>query len=139
MVAELLRERGVPPATADAVAPLAGGSISNALVMCDVDAGADRERFVAAAHAAIDARDTGPLLDFAEEAKKLPKDRLLAHLDALGASLANRGRSAAHTPGREAETTAARYAFALNAARQIEANASVQLTVESMFLRMRGL
>jgi DNA polymerase-3 subunit delta' len=139
VLAELLRERGIAPSMADAVAPLARGSMSIALVLCDVEASAERERFVAAANAAVEARDAGPALDFAEEAKKLPKERLLLHLDALGAALAGRGRTAAGAPGRMAETVAARYALALAAARQIEANASVQLAVESMLLRMRSL
>jgi DNA polymerase-3 subunit delta' len=138
VIAALLRERGTPADAADAAAPLAGGSMATALVLCDPDASAERARFVSRAISAVDARDAGPALDFAEEAKKVPKERLLQHLDALGAALADATRGAVASAGRPAETGAARYALALSAARQIEANASVQLAMESMLLRMRA-
>jgi DNA polymerase-3 subunit delta' len=139
VVAALLRERGTPPDAADAAAPLSGGSMSTALVLCDPDASAERAQFVTRANAAIEAPDAGAALELAEDAKKVPKERLLAHLDALGAALTALGRNAAQSAGRAAETTAARYALVLSAARQIEANASVQLAIESMLLRMRAL
>jgi DNA polymerase-3 subunit delta' len=138
VIVDLLCERGVAPETAKAVAPLARGSMSIALVLCDAEASADRTQFVSRAIAAIDARDTGAALDFAEETKKIPKESLRSYLDALGASLASQGRDAARAGGRSAETAAVRYALVLAAVQQIEANASVQLAVESMFLRMRA-
>ncbi len=139
VVVELLSERGVATEAAQATASLAGGSMSAALALCDAEASAERAHFVERATAAIDARDAGPALDVAEDAKKLPKERLLRHLDAFAASLAGKGRAIAEAPGRAAETAAARYALVLAAGAQIEANASVQLAVEAMFYRMRSL
>jgi DNA polymerase-3 subunit delta' len=138
VVADLLRAHGTPPDVADAVAPLASGSMSAALVLCDAEASAERAQFVSRAMAAVESKDSGAALDLAEEAKKAPKERVLLHLDALGASLAGQGRGAAHSPGRAAEAAASRYALTLAAVQQIEANASVQLAVESMLLRMRA-
>ncbi|MCL2449048.1 MAG: DNA polymerase III subunit delta', partial [Polyangiaceae bacterium] len=136
VVAELLRDRGV--GSADAVATLARGSMSAALLLGDSDASAERAEFVRRTGAAIDARDAGAALDLAEEAKKIPKERLLLHLEAFGAWLAAEARAAARSPGRAAEAAAVRYALTLAAAQAIEANGAVQLAIESMLLRMRG-
>jgi DNA polymerase-3 subunit delta' len=132
LVAELLRERGTSADVAERVAPLAGGSMEIALSLCDEDATAAREAFVSAALDAIDGRTLAATLDFGEREKR-DKVALRVHLLALAARLAQMGRST-----EPAERWAARYAHALQAVRDLDANGSPQLTLETMFVRMRA-
>jgi DNA polymerase-3 subunit delta' len=137
-VAALLVERGVAPDQARTTARLAAGSMAAALLLGDPEASAVREQFVQRATQAIDAPDTGLAYEVAEEAKKVSKETLVTQIHALGAALWARGHTAALEGGAGAETIAARYALSLAAVQQIDGNASVQLTVESMLLRMRN-
>lgn len=138
VVADLLVERGVDREQAIATAALAGGSMSAALTLGNAEATAMRERFVARAIAALEARDSGGVFDLAEDSKKIAKDDVVVQIRALAASLATSGRSAAADPGASADIASARFFLALATIDQIEANASVQLAVESMLLRMRS-
>lgn len=138
LVADLLVERGVDRAQANATAELAGGSMSAALALGDTEARALREQFVARAIAALESHQAGEAFDLAEDSKKVSKDVVVAQLHAFAASLAAAGRSWAGAQDRRAEIASARFALALAAIAQIEANASVQLAVESMLLRMRS-
>ena len=85
------------------------------------------------------ARDLGPALDFAEEAKKLAKPALVTQLDALASSIATEGRDSARAGDDRADAAWARYALALSAIRDIEGNAAPQLAMEAMLIRMRGV
>jgi DNA polymerase-3 subunit delta' len=138
-VAELLVEHGLDLARAAQVARLAGGSMAAALVLSDADDSAAREDFVSRAVAAVDARHLGPAFDLAEDAKKGEKPALLEHLRALAEALAAEARMTAALPDRRADCAAARCALALAAAEEIEQNASTQLAVESMLMKMRAL
>jgi DNA polymerase-3 subunit delta' len=150
VVAELLVEHGVERARAAEIAPLAGGSMASALALADPEASAQRRQFVARAMASLEARDLGPALEIAEEAKKGDKAGLAVQIEALAAALAAQARAAtaaatattaaaAPVADRRADVAAARHALALAALRQLDANASVQLTVEAMLLRMRNV
>jgi DNA polymerase III subunit delta' len=138
VIAELLVERGVDPARAASVAPEAGGSAGAALVLAEGESGADRAAFVSHAMAALEASDFGPSLDLAEEAKKADKRAVVGHLEALAGALRSEARATAASTGPAPVLAATRYALAIEAARQIEANGSVQLTVESMLIQMRA-
>lgn len=139
VVAELLGERGVEHPRATEIAQLAGGSMASALVLSDAEASARRDDFVSLAIAALDARDLGPALELAEEAKKSDKGALVEHLDALAGALAAQARATVGATDRRAGVAAARHALAIAAVRQIEANASTQLAVDAMLLKMRAV
>ncbi len=138
-VAELLHERGVAKDRATEIARLAGGSMATALLLGDPEASAGREEFVSGALAALASSDTAAAYELAEDAKKVGKDVLAARLEALATALALAARGEAGSAGRAADVAAARHALALAALRQLDANASAQLAVEAMFLRMRAL
>jgi DNA polymerase-3 subunit delta' len=127
----ILVQKGVAPDVAKSVVPLAEGSVEQALAVCDPDEEERRRAFVEAASRALDSGDFGAALQLAEEAKK-DKDALAGRITALGAHLDQRARSGSL---RDAD----RYAFVLQALRDLESNASAQLVVESMLMRMRAL
>ncbi len=131
LVAELLTLRGVSKDVADRVAPLSGGSMEIALGLCDAEATEAREAFVSKALAAIDAPSLSVTLELGEQSKG-DKVALRVHLLALAARIATIAKK-----GEAAERWAASYAHVLQALRDLDSNASPQLTLESMFIRMR--
>jgi DNA polymerase-3 subunit delta' len=137
VVGQLLAARGVE--NPEAIARLAGGSMSVAAVLGDPDASARRNEFVSRALAALGQRDLGGALDVAEEGKKLGKEGTMAHLEALAAALGAEARAAAAQADRTADVAAQRYALALAAVQELDGNASPQLALESMLIRMRGV
>ena len=138
VVAELLVARGMERALADETAALSGGSMATALSLGDPEASARREEFVSRALAALETRDMGGALELAEEAKKGDKGTLVVQLEALATALAIRARSTAGEPDPRADRDAARHALALAAVRQLDGNASSQLAVEAMLMKMRS-
>jgi hypothetical protein len=139
VIASLLTELGIDSGKAAAVAPFAAGNMTNALLLSDAQVNERRHAFVSSALAALSARDIGPALDFAEATKKLAKPVLVAQLDALAGAIAKEGRESARDPNGRADSACARFAFSLEAIRQIEGNASSQLAMEAMLIRMRGV
>jgi DNA polymerase-3 subunit delta' len=138
VVTSLLLERGVAEARAAEIVPLAGGSIAAALLLADAEASARREEFVAKALEALEAPDLGAALDLADEAKKGDKQLLAEQIGALATTLSTQANAAVAAGARGANRAAERFGFALLALEQLGANASVQLTVESMLLKMRS-
>lgn len=132
LVTTLLVARGVTAEVAARVAPLSGGSMETALSLCDEDATAAREAFVARALEAIDAPTLSVTLDIGEQSKR-DKIALRVHLLALAARIATTARASD-----AAERWATRYAHILQALRDLDANASPQLVIETMFVRMRA-
>jgi DNA polymerase-3 subunit delta' len=139
VVVSLLTQLGVDASKAAQIAPFAAGSMTQALLLSDPQVSEERNEFVSSAFAAMSARDLGPALDFAEEAKKLAKPALVAQLDALASTIASEGRDSARGGDDRADSAWARYALALSAIRDIEGNASPQLAMEAMLIRMRGV
>ncbi len=131
LIATLLAARGVALDIAMRVAPLSGGSMEIALGLCDVEATEARESFVKRALDALDAPSLSATLDLAEQGKR-DKVTLRIHMLALAARFAELAKSE-----KSAERWAARYAHVLQALRDLEANASPQLVMETMFIRMR--
>ena len=138
VVARLLVLRGTDDSRAAEIARLAAGSMEAALTLASEEETAKREEFVGRAMSALDAADLGAALDLAEAAKKYPRDALARQLIAFATALADRAREAASAKDRRADAATARYRLALAAARQLDANASAQLVVESMLSRMRS-
>jgi DNA polymerase III subunit delta' len=138
-VAELLIGRGLERARAQDISRLAGGSMATALALADAEASARRDEFVSRAMAALQARDLGPALELAEEAKRGDKQTLRDSLRAFSAALVGQARATVAQPDRRAGIAASRYALVAAALEQIEANASAQLAVEAMLIRMRAV
>ncbi len=139
VVADLLCEGGMARPQAEGIAALAGGSMSTAGALGDPQAAEERQEFVSRALAAIDAGGTAEALGLAEDAKKIAKEALVERIHAFAAALATEGRRSARDVHAKADVIAARYSLALAAVTQIESNGSVQLALESMFIRMRAL
>jgi DNA polymerase-3 subunit delta' len=138
VVAALLAARGVDGARAAEIAALAGGSMALAGTLGDPDASARRDDFVGRALGALESRDLGGVYELAEDAKKGDKADLIAQIGALAAALVGQARADAGSADRQATRSAARYALTLAALEQLDGNASAQLTVESMLIRMRN-
>ncbi len=137
VVTKLLVARGVDAFRAQEIARLSGGSMSTALGLADDAESAAREAFVARALAAIEAPTLGLGLELAEEAKK-EKAELATRLAALATALAAKASATANASGRDADAAGIRYQLALSAMRQLEGNASAQLVMESLLIRMRA-
>ena len=138
VVAELLVATGMERPLANETARLSGGSMATAMTLGDPEASARREEFVSRAMASLEAQDLGGALELAEEAKKGDKGTLVVQIEALAAALAMRARASAGEPDRRADSAAARHGLALAAVRQLDGNASSQLTVEAMLMKMRN-
>ncbi len=137
VVRALLVEHGTPAAEADKIAALSAGSMAQATMLADPDESEAREAFVTRALAALASDDLSLALALAEEAKKA-KDTLKQRLLALAERLARETRETATRADVHADLAAARHQLALAAAKQLDGNASAQLVVESMLVRMRG-
>jgi hypothetical protein len=112
--------------------------MATAMTLGDPDASAQREEFVSRALASLEAKDLGGALELAEEAKKGDKGTLVVQIEALAAALAAQARSSAGEANHRADRAAARHALALAAVRQLDGNASSQLAVEAMLMKMRS-
>jgi DNA polymerase-3 subunit delta' len=137
VVLRLLAPRRLEADRARAIAKLSRGSMTIAAALSDPDESEAREAFEARALAALSAKDLGPALELAEEAKKT-KEGLDTRILALAARLAERALAAAREARPGAETDASRYALALDAVQALDGNAGAQFVVESMLARMRG-
>jgi DNA polymerase-3 subunit delta' len=138
VVEELLTQQGTDPKDAQAIALLAGGSMGAAAALGDPQVSEQRQEFVSRAVAALQARSLADALGVAEDAKKMTKDALILRIRAFAAALAAEGKATASDADSRADTACTRYALALSAVTQIEGNASVQLALEAMFIKMRA-
>lgn len=139
VVAELLAARGTERGRAAELARLSAGSMAAAAALADPDASAKREELVSRALAALEGRDASAVYDVAEDAKKGDKADLPGQLEALAAALAEQARTSVTAGDRRAVVAATRHGMVLEAIRQLDGNASVQLAVEAMLLKMRAI
>jgi DNA polymerase-3 subunit delta' len=139
VVASLLVARGVARDRAEALARVSGGSMATAAGLADPEASAKREAFVSRALAALDAPEAGAAFDLAAEAKGADKQDVARQLLSLASALGVQAAGWAAHPDARADSAAARYGLALAAVEQLEGNASPQLAMEAMLLRMRGV
>ena len=131
LVARILQDKGLDPKAA----LVAQGSVALALDLASEDALKEREDFVAAAQAAIGARDLAPAIKFAEA--KRERDALRSLLAYFAQSLAIAGRSQVAERVAEAERSALRHRVVLSAMQDVERNVSPALALEAMISRLR--
>src|SRR5262249_23672882 len=92
----------------DLVVELAAGSASAACELADAEQPAERDEFVKNVLAAVDAKDFGAAVAFAE-GRERDKPQMQRDLRALGAALARAARASAEITPREAKVAAQRY------------------------------
>ncbi len=133
LVAQILQAKGLEPKAA----ALAQGSVALALDLASADAIEEREEFVAAAYAALAARDLAPGIKFAEARRE--RDGLRSLLAYFAQSLAFAGRAQASTRIEQAERSAERHRVVLAAMQDVERNVSPALALESLIYRLRQI
>lgn len=133
LVERILLDKGLDPKAA----LVAQGSVALALELASDDALKERDDFVAAAHAAITARDLAPTIKFAEA--KRERDALRGLLAYFAQSLALSGREQARERVHEAERSAQRHRVVLSAMQDVERNVSPALALEAMISRLRQI
>jgi DNA polymerase-3 subunit delta' len=138
VVASIVTRRGVPAETARKVAALAEGSVETALSLADETESAERDAFVQQTLAAIRAPTFGAAFDLAERAKR-DKATLRLHLLAFGAHLAHEVKRGVLEGAKDVPALwADGHAHVLEALRDLDSNASPQLVVETLVLRLRA-
>jgi DNA polymerase-3 subunit delta' len=137
-VAKILEKEGKSNEEALRLSARSEGSLARARQLGDPAATATRDEFVARARDALGQNSILPALAIAEEGKK-EKAELGVLLDALAIAFAEEGRAAALAgEGDVADRAAVCFSRVLRATRELDRNASPQLTVEALFLELRG-
>jgi DNA polymerase-3 subunit delta' len=134
----ILVTSGMDSARARTLASLAGGSAGQAFRLADAEVTGAMEAFVRKASDALQAGDLSDALGLAEDSKKTKGD-LPALLGAFGLHLAARAKQMAQTGDPRCDIEAHRFALVLAAQRQLDGNASPQLTLEALFSKLRSL
>jgi DNA polymerase-3 subunit delta' len=137
-VGELLVSRGISSSEAARIARMAGGSMSFALALADPKSAAERDAFVAKAMDALRAPGLESALELADIAKKSDKAVAITHIEAFAMALAVHAKDVLESDSPDSSRAAERHAIALATLRNIDANASLQLAVEAMCIKMRG-
>lgn len=132
VVARLLEARGLDPK----LAPLAQGSMEQALSLSDTEAFAAREAFASAVLAGLEAPDLASSLAFAEKAK-WERGELAALLTHLTQVLALGAREVASRAPDDARRAARRYDIVRGALADLERNVGPQLALEAMMAKLR--
>jgi DNA polymerase III subunit delta' len=133
VVAQILQAKGLDPR----VSVLAQGSVALALDLASEDAIKEREEFVAAAHAALNARDLAAGIKFAEARRE--RDSLRGLLAYFAQSLAVAGREQVSTRISLAERSAEQHRIVLSAMQDVDRNVSPALALEAMIYRLRQI
>ena len=131
-VAQLLAARGLDAK----LAPLAQGSMQQALGLADSEAFAERDAFAEAMLNGLSAPDLAGALAFAEKAK-LERPELIGLLAHLAQVLALRARDVVGSAPELARKLAARYEHVLKAVADLERNVGPQLALEALMARLR--
>ncbi len=132
VVKGLLEARGLD----SKLAPLAQGSMEQALAMADGEALAVRESFAAQLLAGLDAPDLASALQFAEK-QKLERGELSELLDHVAQVLSLRVREVVAAAPEEARRLARRYQLVRGALADLERNVGPQLALEAMMAKLR--
>ena len=132
VVAQLLAARGLDPK----LAPLAQGSMEQALAAADAEALTEREAFANHVLSGVDAPDLASSLQFAEK-QKLERGELLDLLEHLAQVLALRVRDVVGAAPDEARRLARRYQLVRGALSDLERNVGPQLALEAMMAKLR--
>jgi DNA polymerase-3 subunit delta' len=132
VVAKLLAARGLD----EKLAPLAHGSMEQALAAADTEALGRREAFAEQLLAGLDAPDLASALAFTEK-QKLERGELSDLLSHLGQVLALRARELVATQPNEARRIARRHEVVRVGLSELERNVSPQLVLEALMTRLR--
>jgi DNA polymerase-3 subunit delta' len=132
IVAQLLESRGLDPK----LAPLAQGSMQEALSLADAEAIAERQGFAERVLAGLSAPDLATALAFTSE-QKLERHQLLDWLGYLGQVLSLKLREVAASLPDEALRLARRYEVVRGTLSEVERNVGPQLAVEAMIAKLR--
>lgn len=131
----ILKARGVTERT-DLAVELAAGSASAAIELADAEQTAERDEFVKNVLAAVDAKDLGAAVAFAE-GRERDKPQMQRDLRALGAALARSARADAEASPTAARIAALRYEAVSRASMRLERNAAPTLVIVSLIAEMR--
>lgn len=132
VIAELLAARGLD----SKLAPLAHGSMQQALQLADAEALAERDAFASALLQGLEAPDLASALAFAEK-QKLERPELSGLLTHLAQRLTLRAREVVARAPDEARRLAQRYQLVLTAIDELERNVGPQLALEALVTRLR--
>jgi DNA polymerase-3 subunit delta' len=132
IVARLLEARGLDPK----LAPLAQGSMEQALAAADAEALAEREGFAQHVLRGLEAPDLASALAFAEK-QKLERYQLLDLLGHLAQLLALRVREVVAAAPDEARKLSRRYEVVRASLGDLERNVGPQLALEAMMAKLR--
>jgi len=132
VVAELLAARGLDPT----LAPLAQGSMEQALALADTEVLTERNSFAEHVLAGLDAPDLAASLAFAEKQKpeRAELSDLLGHLLQV---LALKAREVVQAAPDEARKLSRRYEVVRGALGDLERNVGPQLALEAMMAKLR--
>jgi DNA polymerase-3 subunit delta' len=133
---QILANRGLPADRCALAVELAAGSASTALELVDEEGSKSRDDFIANMLRAAEASDLGAALAIAD-ARDRGRDMLRADLRALAASLARTGRADVEQAPHRAEIAARRYEATLRALRNVDRNASPNLTLATLVAEMQ--
>jgi DNA polymerase-3 subunit delta' len=131
-IEQLLSARGLDPT----LAPLAQGSMEQALQVADAEALAEREAFASALLQGLQAPDLVSALAFAEK-QKLERPELSGLLWHVAQRLTLRAREVVAGAPDEACRLAQRHQLVLSAVEELERNVAPQLTLEALVTRLR--
>jgi len=136
LVREILREHGADDGDIDTLVELGAGSAGAALRALDPEQDEQRRQFITGVVDAVAARDLGPAVQFSES---VAGDRriLRGQLMALAAHYAKAARERVRAAPAQAEVDAIRHGLVLSAVDALEHNASNNLTLSSLVLRLR--
>jgi DNA polymerase-3 subunit delta' len=132
VVGKLLEDRGLDPK----LAPLAQGSMEQAMALSDAEALALREGFARHVIAGLEAPDLAGALAFAEKAK-LERHELSELLSHLAQVLALKARELVSRGPDEARRTSRHYEVVRSALADLERNVGPQLALEAMMAKLR--
>jgi DNA polymerase-3 subunit delta' len=132
VVAQLLAARGLDAQ----LAPLAQGSMEQALAAADAEALAERQAFATQLLAGLDAPDLASSLAFAEK-QKLERGELSGFLEHVAQVLALRVREVVAAAPDEARRLSRRYQLVRAALGDLERNVGPQLALEAMMAKLR--
>lgn len=132
VVAKLLEARGLPAA----VAALAQGSAELAFELADPEAMREREEFLSAARAALDAPDLAEAIALGQSRGE-GRDAIREQLGFFAQALAEDARAAVERDPDAAERAAFRHAVVLGTLAEIERNVQPTLALEAMVARLR--
>lgn len=132
VVAELMSARGLDPK----LAPLAQGSMQQALAFSEPETLAAREGFAQALIDGLDAPDLAGALEFSEK-QKLERAELAPLLEHLGRVLALRARDVAQAAPDQSRRFARSYQLVQRALVELERHVGTQLALEALVTRLR--